>query len=342
MNKSREGHWIRSDGTEVSFENDDALFAAIRTGQVGDDDLVRLPHSRVWQKAREIVIPDGMPVTSEQPSEGDASHWVCGGCGVDISDDAATCPACGEDVTEVDDGNAVALSRPLTRAKQAAWFGLIGIVAFTVARSCSSTYYESDTTPRMTIGEFLPGTLGDLSSSEIRTLERLCDEADIHGMAACHEYLWELGMMGLTRLSDEDLMRRAQLLEASMGRMGTEECAAASQGVTEGEAMRRLFDLLDEEEQEAFASLYLRAAARQGAGVPPVRMISDTEAELALDALDERLSPRDADRLWATVERPLAVTVDDMCWGGRLLYRMTGELAAPHGANLARLFAGSP
>lgn len=110
---SNEPRWIRPDGTEQTFSEKQMLIAAIRRGEVGSNDLVRLSSEDIWIRASELASQSQPTVLGEDYAQGldrdQQSEWMCGQCGSDVSEDATECWSCGADVTVIEE---TALSRP--------------------------------------------------------------------------------------------------------------------------------------------------------------------------------------------------------------------------------------
>ena len=237
--------------------------------------------------------------------------------------------------------------------KQALWIGILASLAFLVARECSSNYFASRAdsalvAPGETDTQGGPSVLGgqtpipDLTAEEITILEAICETEGLTGMEACRDRLWELGMHGLMRLSDDDLVRRAELLHSAMLKMPPEKCAHAAHGVIEGSEFQELFDLLTEGQQVELATIYLRAAVRHDQDSPRARGVDEGRFGVVLEAIDDHLSATEAVRLWDSIEEPERSTSEDLCWSGLTLYSMTWKLPSPHGHTLARAFSAAP
>jgi hypothetical protein len=159
----------------------------------------------------------------------------------------------------------------------------------------------------------------------------------VNGMSAeqAHDVGQQLALRGLRRLSNDQLVLRAQVLGRILSVSDIATCAAIVNGrVAPGleAAIRQLSD----DDMQAWLDLVFESTVaeleQRTAPNPP----TSARVSLALATLSSRLLPEDADVMKQALTDPRTASADQSCKAGRLLYGTLPELATDDRVVLAR------
>jgi hypothetical protein len=161
----------------------------------------------------------------------------------------------------------------------------------------------------------------------------------IEGMNAdqVRELSMQLAMQGQVRLSDEQLVRRTQLLGEAIDRSPEAECAAALGAMSPAQLARLLSALPDASLREwwQLSAEAMLATLRDA----PARSLDPAEVQRAREALLQAMSEPDRERVAAALANPGQLDVAGACWTSRMLYRTASKLPPDDAARVARVLA---
>jgi hypothetical protein len=148
-----------------------------------------------------------------------------------------------------------------------------------------------------------------------------------------------LGARGMRRLSDADLLRRAEILAKGLDAVDVATCARVGRGTATGEDFRALLDSIGEPDALALAAIAttaLRAEVRQS---PSARSESTEEdARRILQTVASRASPEELGAIAKAFDA--SSTPEDACSGVRALYRHLPAVPSLDQPRLALMLAG--
>jgi hypothetical protein len=142
---------------------------------------------------------------------------------------------------------------------------------------------------------------------------------------------------GLLRLSDEQLVARAQLLSDAISLADEDTCAAQLLGPTP-EQVQQLLANLSDQSLVAWSKLSAEAIAASLQGVP-LRSPNQAGVEAAFRNILASLAEAEANRLALALRNPAALDTVDACWTAKTIYRSVASLPSAEQALLARVLA---
>jgi hypothetical protein len=159
----------------------------------------------------------------------------------------------------------------------------------------------------------------------------------VSGMSAeeAHDVGQQLALRGLPRLSNDQLVVRAQVLGRILSVSDIATCAAIATGSV-APGLEAAIRQLSNDDMQAWLDLVFESTVaeleQRTAPKPP----TSARVSLALASLSSRLSPEDAEVMRQALADPRAVSADRSCKAGRLLYGTLPELATDDRVVLAR------
>lgn len=147
---------------------------------------------------------------------------------------------------------------------------------------------------------------------------------------ASDERLQRFMVGGMSRLDDERLVRRVELMVTALGKVDTEFCAALVRAGLGGTAPQplhtaALMAVFLPDELAEWLDIGLSAAEAEVAAHPPRRTVSEREAERLLEGLVLRMRSTDVAVLGAVAEgKP--VSSSELCRAIVSMYRLTFDL----------------
>jgi hypothetical protein len=148
---------------------------------------------------------------------------------------------------------------------------------------------------------------------------------------------FKLSSDGLLRLSDDQLIARAHLLNEAISLADEETCAAQLLGPTPEQAQQLLANLPDESLRE-WSKLSADASA---ASLRDAQRISPdpSQAQEAFRRILASLPEGDAERLANALGDPTALDPGDACWTSRTIFQSFAKLPNENQALVARVLA---
>jgi hypothetical protein len=161
----------------------------------------------------------------------------------------------------------------------------------------------------------------------------------VNGLSAeqAREVGRQLAMRGLPRLTDDELVVRARVLDRILSLSDTTTCSAIVNGTSAPGLEAAIRRLSDDEVQEWLELVFESTVAeieQRMIPTPPPR----TRITHALGVISSRLSREDADLLKHVLTEPHTASDEDACKAGKLLYGTLPALSAEEQAVLARAF----
>ena len=147
----------------------------------------------------------------------------------------------------------------------------------------------------------------------------------------------QLAAQGTMRLSDEQLVRRMQLLGEAIDRTSRAECAAALGAMTPAQLLQMLTALPDASLAEwmSLSGESMLATLRDA----PARSLEPSDVQRARETLLAAMPERDRERVAAALANPGQLDLESACWTTRMLYRTAAKLPPDDAALVARVFA---
>ena len=145
----------------------------------------------------------------------------------------------------------------------------------------------------------------------------------------------QLAMRGLRRLTTDQLVARARVLERILSLSDTATCAAIVSGKPTPGLEAAIRQLSDDDMQQWLDVVFESTVAELEQRAPP-KPPTSPRVDRALASLSSRLSREDAAMMMRALAAPRSTGADQSCRAGRLLYGTLPELSADDRAALAR------
>jgi hypothetical protein len=139
---------------------------------------------------------------------------------------------------------------------------------------------------------------------------------------------------GLSRLSDEDLVQRMEILARMVEGAEVKDCAAFGRGDIQEEGLGRMFNGMDEESVRQFSAIVAKSMAADLRQDPPRKPLQ-ADVTQVFGQVGAELGTLEAQRLANNLQRMGSLTDDEACWTTRTLYTQGIGLRDRHKSALA-------
>jgi hypothetical protein len=150
----------------------------------------------------------------------------------------------------------------------------------------------------------------------------------------------QLSAQGLLTLTDEDLLRRAELIAKMLGAMDARACASMMRGVVTPDNLESGLAALSEDELREFAHIVAVGVVRQVAGVTHRQARGELVQSAIVDAYRD-VPPAQLAAAAKTLDHLRIAADADVCAAGRKLYGSATKLPHDEAVALALGLAGS-
>lgn len=139
---------------------------------------------------------------------------------------------------------------------------------------------------------------------------------------------------GLSRLSDEDLVQRMELLARMVELAQEKDCAAFGRGDIKEEGLGRMFNGMDEESIRQFSVIVAKSLAADLRQDPP-RKPWQADVTQAFGQIGADMGSIERQRLGTNLQKMATLADDEACWTTRMLYTQGINLHGRHKNALA-------